>query len=72
MNKTIINCNVMKMSLIITERNYGDIDTDDYTCNSYYIILFYSYPYNLQSDLNIDGQVIYYGEMICEGNYFSQ
>ena len=29
------------------------------------------YPYNFQSDLNIDGQVIFTGEMVCEGNFFS-
>ena len=33
MNQTIINGNVMKISLIITEGNYGAIDGDDSTCH---------------------------------------
>ena len=40
------------------EVKYGAIDTDDYSCRGYYIIKFYSYPYTLQADLSIDGQVI--------------
>ena len=46
------------------------LGADYYLCHGYYIIKFYSYPYNLQADLSVDGQVIYYGEMLCEGNYF--
>ena len=60
------------MSLINTERNYGAIDADEYTCHGYYIIKFSSYTYTLQYDLSIDGQVIYSGEMVCEGTYFFQ
>ena len=50
--------------------NYGDIDAYYYLCRGYYIIQFYSSPYNLQADLIIDGQVISSGQMVCEGNYF--
>ena len=60
----------MKMYLIATEGKYGAIDSDDSSCHGYYIIKFSSYPYTLQEELNIDGQVISYGEMVCEGNYF--
>ena len=62
----------MNMSLIIMEGHYGDIDSEDYTCNGYYIIKFSSCLYTLQADLSIDGQVISSGEIICEGNYFFQ
>ena len=55
------------MSLIIMEGNYGAIDTDNYSCNGYYIIIFCSYPYNLQAGLIIDGKGISYGEIVCEG-----
>ena len=58
------------MSLIITEGNCGDIDADDYSCHGYYIIRFYLYPYTLKAYFNIDGQVIYSGKMVCEGNYY--
>ena len=37
------------------------------------VLLYYqisSYPHPLQYDLNIDGQVIYFCEMVCEGTYF--
>ena len=54
------------MSLIIMEGKYGIIDTDDSLCHHYYIINFYSSPYNLQPELSIDGQVISSGEMLCE------
>ena len=61
---------VMNMSLVITEGNYGDIYADDSSCHVYYIIKIYSYPYTLQTDLSIYGQVIYSSEMVCKGTYF--
>ena len=68
-NQTIIDGNVMNMSLIIMEVKYGAIDTDDYSCRGYYIIKFYSYPYTLQADLSIDDKVISSGVIVCEGTY---
>ena len=56
--------------MIITERNDVSFDDDNYTCHGYYIIRFSSSPYNLQSELIIEGQVISYGEMVCEGTCF--
>ena len=53
-NITILDGNVMKISLIITEVNYGDIDDNDSACHGYNIIRLYSYTYILQADLNID------------------
>ena len=58
MNITTIDSNVMNMYLIITEGKYDNTDADYSSCNSYYIIKFYSSSYTLQSDLSIDGQVI--------------
>ena len=60
----------MNMYLIIIEVNYGAIDADDYICRGYYIIIFSSFPYTLQEDLSIDGQVISSGEMVCDRNYY--
>ena len=60
----------MTMSLMIIEVNYSTIDDDYSTCRGYYIIILSSSQYTLRSDLNIDGQVIYSGEMVCEGNYY--
>ena len=57
-NWTVLDGNVMNMYLIFMEGKYGAIDTDNYLCHGYYIIKFSSYPYTLQSDLIIDGQVI--------------
>ena len=57
------------MSLIIIERKYGEIDTDDSLCHGYYIINFYSYSYTLQVDLSIDGQAISSDKIVCEGTY---
>ena len=34
-NQTIIDVNVMKMSLVITEGKYGAIDTGNYSCHGY-------------------------------------
>ena len=70
-NLTILDGNMMNMSLIIVEGNYSDIDDDDYTCHGYYIIIFSSYPFTIQADLSVDDQVIYSGEMVCKGTYFS-
>ena len=52
------------------EVKYGAIDTDNYSCHGYYIINISPSPYTLQAYLCIDGQVIYSGEILCEGNYF--
>ena len=52
-NRTIIDGDVIKISLIIMEGNYGAIDADGYTCNGYYIIKFSSSPYTLQEDLSV-------------------
>ena len=41
MNQTIIDGNVMNMSLIIIEGNYGAIDADDSTCYGYYYHIFF-------------------------------
>ena len=48
---------------------YGYIDADESSFHGYYIIKFYSSPYNLQVDLSIDVQVIFSDEMVCEGTY---
>ena len=52
------------------EGKNGNIYADESLCCGYYIIKFSSSPYNLQSDLIIDGQVISSGEMVREGNVF--
>ena len=70
-NRNILDGNVMNMSLIITEGNYGDIYSDYSTCHGNYIIKFSSSPYTLQTSLIIDGQVISFGEILCEEAYFS-
>ena len=46
-HKTILDVNVMNMSLVFIAVNYGDIDADDSTFHGYYIIRFYSSPYTL-------------------------
>ena len=60
----------MNVSLIITEGNYDAIDADDYAYHGYYVIIFSSYPYTLQSYFNKDNQVVYSGEMLCKGTYY--
>ena len=47
MNITIIEGNVMKVSLIITKVNYRAIDADNSSCHGYYIIRFSSSLYTL-------------------------
>ena len=61
----------MNTYLIIIEGNYDAINSNDYICHGYYIIILSSSPYNLQTDLNIDVQVISSGQMVYEGtSYF--
>ena len=62
----------MNVSLVITKGNCGAVDTENYSCHGYYIIVFSSSLYILRAGLNIDGQVISSGEIVCEGNYFFQ
>ena len=52
-NQTILDGNVMNMSLIIMEGKYCAIDADDYSCNGYCIIKISLSPYTLQADLII-------------------
>ena len=61
----------MNMSLVMMEGEYGAIDADYSLFHGYYIIKNSSYPYTLQSELSIDGQVIYFDKMVCVGNYLS-
>ena len=70
MNRTILDVNVMNMSLIIMEVKYGETNTYDSLCHGYYIIKFSSYPYTPQVDLSIYGKFISSGEIVCEGTYF--
>ena len=60
----------MNMSLIIMEGKYGAIDAHNSSYHGYYIIKISSYPYTLQADLSIDGQVIFSDEIIWEGTHF--
>ena len=70
-NINILFGNVVNIYLIITKGNDGDIDDDNTSFRGYYnIIIFSSCKYTLQADLNIDGQVISSGEMVCEGAYY--
>ena len=69
-NRTIIDGNLTSVSLIITKGNYSFIDADNNSCHSYYTFRFYSSTYTPQSDLNIDGQVIFSDVMVCEGTYY--
>ena len=57
-NRTIIYDNLMNTYLTIMEGNCGAINAEYSLCHGYYILKFTSYPYILQSDLIIDGQVI--------------
>ena len=52
------------------EGKYDVIDTDNFSCHSYYIIKFSSSPYTLQADLSIDENVILSGEILFEGTYY--
>ena len=69
-NSTILDSNVMYMSLIVNKGNNAAIDANDSACNGYYKIIFYLYKYTLQEYLNMYGQVISSGEIVCEGNYY--
>ena len=70
-NRTIIDGNLMNMSLIIMEVNYGAIDADDYSCHGYYIIKFSSSSYIIQSDLSIYGWKISFCEKLFGETIFS-
>ena len=59
--RTIIDGNVMNVSLIILKGDYCAVDAGDTSLQSYYIIIFTLDPYTLQEELNIDGQSIYFG-----------
>ena len=59
----------MNTPLIVSKVNYGSIDSNDTSCQGYYIIIVCSYPYTLQEYLNIDVQVISYVEMLSEGTF---
>ena len=68
-NQTIIDGDVINISVIVIELKYGDIDADDFTCHGYYIIKFSSSIYTPQADVSIDGQFISYYKMVREGTY---
>ena len=45
-NRTILDGNVVNMSMIFTGGKYGAINSDDSSCHGYYIIKISSSPYN--------------------------
>ena len=47
------------------EVNHGYIDSEYSTFHGYHIIKFSLYPYTLQQNLSIGGQVISSGEILC-------
>ena len=71
-HRTIIDGNVINMSLIITEVRYVTIDANDYAFHGYYVITFSSFPYNLQLDFNIYGQVFIMVKLYVKNNMFLQ
>ena len=64
-NRTILDGNMMNTYFIILEVNYSSIDSDDSSCHGYHIIKFSLYPYTLQQNLSIGGQVISSDEILC-------
>ena len=52
--RTILDGNVTNMSLITHKKCVG-IDADYTSFHGYFIIIFYSSPYNLKEELNIYG-----------------
>ena len=73
-NITIIDGNVTSMSLVISKGNFGaNNDKKGYTSwHGYCIIIFNSTKYTLQEDLNIYGQVVFYGEFYVTTIIFCQ
>ena len=69
-NREILDINFTNIPLILSKGNLVDIDADDTSCHGYYIIQLYLSLYTLHEDLNKYGQVIYSGEMVCEGTNF--
>ena len=59
----------MNVYLIIMEGNCGAVNVDDSMFHGYYITRFSSSPYTLQVEFSIDGQIVFSGEMVCEGDF---
>ena len=68
--RIIVYVNSINISLVITEVNCGSVSADDSTCRDYYNIRFSTSTYTLQSELNIDCQVIYSGKILCKRTYY--
>ena len=57
------------MSSLVQSGMYGSINTEDTKTNGFYVIQFISEAYTLQNNTQIDGQVIYDGELVVKAQY---
>ena len=59
----------LQYAIGFSELYFGGIDSEDSYFHVYNTIKFSYYPYTLQKDLNINGKLVAYDEIVCDGTY---
>ena len=70
-HRFVLNGMVSSTASILHDGNFGAINTDDPKTDGYYIVQFKSDPYTLQDTIDVDGQILEKGEVVCDARYFS-
>jgi hypothetical protein len=70
-HRTILSSIASNIAATITERSYGAVNTIDPNTQGFYIVKFMSTPYSLQQDMNVNGDCISSGELVCDAEYLS-
>ena len=70
-HQDILNSLAHNLASTITENSYGSVNTDDPQTEGFYIVMFTSEPYSLQEEINVHGDIINCGTLVCDAKYCS-
>ena len=68
-HKVVLDGIIENMASLVQSGMYGAINTDDTTKNGLYVIKLLWEAYTLQNNTEIDGQLIYSGELVVNAQY---
>ena len=70
-HQTILTSVASNIAATITANSYGAMNADDPKTDGFYIIQFTSPPYTLQNDIEVNGDKITSGNLVCDAEYLS-
>jgi hypothetical protein len=68
---TILTSIASNIAATVAESSYGAVNTEDPQTDGFYIVKFISSPYTLQNDVEVNGDRISSGTLVCDAEYLS-